>query len=192
MENNKNIKAISVNPQFEDLQNPETILSHINKLTNIEVTPHCEILDQLLKKFEPLNFKQLAFPQAEKLENKLDQLQKKLIKSDGSFDSDPAKEHIRSELKNLQTQLKKLKLKRNHFIILSIDNVIEFAKKNKWGLCKNHNIIYLYNGTFWAEINKEMFQKFLGDAALKMGVAKFSAKYFQFRELLFKQFRTAA
>ncbi len=25
--------------------------------------------------------------------------------------------------------------------------------------------IYLYNGTFWAEIDKETFQKFLGEAA---------------------------
>ena len=67
-----------------------------------------------------------------------------------------------------------------------------FAEKNLWGLCKNHDFIYLYNGTFWAEIDKETFQKFLGEAAEQMGVAKFSARFYQFREQLFKQFLATA
>jgi putative DNA primase/helicase len=67
------------------------------------------------------------------------------------------------------------------------------AEKNRWGLCKNHDFIYLYNGTFWAELDKETFQKFLGEAAEKMGVAKFSMhRFYQFREQLFKQFLATA
>lgn len=84
------------------------------------------------------------------------------------------------------------KLNTKHFLVLSIENALQFAEKNRWGLCKNHDFIYLYNGTFWADIDKETFQKFLGEAAEQMGVAKFSARFYQFREQLFKQFLATA
>jgi putative DNA primase/helicase len=84
------------------------------------------------------------------------------------------------------------KLNTKHFLVLSIENALQFADKNSWGLCKNHDFIYLYNGTFWAEIDKETFQKFLGEAAEQMGVAKYSARFYQFREQLFKQFLATA
>jgi putative DNA primase/helicase len=84
------------------------------------------------------------------------------------------------------------KLNVKHYLVLSIENTLLFSEKNRWGLCKNHDFIYLYNGTFWNEIDKETFQKFLGEASEKMGVAKFSARYYQFREQLFKQFLSTA
>ena len=84
------------------------------------------------------------------------------------------------------------KLNTKHFLVLSIENALRYAEQNRWGLCKNHDFIYLYNGTFWAEIDKETFQKFLGEAAEQMGVAKFSARFYQFREQLFKQFLATA
>lgn len=84
------------------------------------------------------------------------------------------------------------KLNTKHYLVLSIENTLLFAEKNRWGLCKNHDFIYLYNGTFWAQIDKETFQKFLGEAAEKMGVAKYSARFYQFKEQLFKQFLSTA
>ena len=84
------------------------------------------------------------------------------------------------------------KLNNKHFLVLSIENTLSFAIQNHWGLCKKNDYIYLYNGAFWTEIDKETFQKFLGEAAEKMGVAKFSARYYQFREQLFKQFLATA
>lgn len=94
-------------------------------------------------------------------------------------------------LANLHNE-ENFKLNTKHFLVLSIENALQLAEKNRWGLCKNHDFIYLYNGTFWAEIDKETFQKFLGEAAEKMGVAKFSARFYQFREQLFKQFLATA
>lgn len=84
------------------------------------------------------------------------------------------------------------KLSNKHYLVLSIENALKVAEKNRWGLCKNHDFIYLYNGTFWNEIDKEIFQKFLGEASEQMGVAKFSARFYQFREQLFKQFLATA
>jgi len=84
------------------------------------------------------------------------------------------------------------KLTNKHYLVLTIENLLKIAENNRWALCKNHDFIYLYNGTFWAEIDKEMFQKFLGEAAEKMGVVNFSARFYQFREQLFKQFIATA
>src|SRR5690606_33332888 len=55
------------------------------------------------------------------------------------------------------------KLKQNHLFVLSIENLLEVASQNKWGLCKNHDFIYLFNGTYWDVLDKEAFQKFLGE-----------------------------
>lgn len=80
------------------------------------------------------------------------------------------------------------KLNNKHYTVLSIENVLEIAEDNRWGLCKNHDFIYLYNGTYWNQLDKETFQKFLGEAAEKMNVPKFSARYYKFRKELFEQF----
>lgn len=145
---------MKLNPVFDDLNNPATILNHIEQLkAKTEVsTPHAEILQQLIDQFEALDFEALANPH----------------------------------------NSENFKLNTKHFLVLSVENTLQLAEKNRWGLCKNHDFIYLYNGTFWAEIDKETFQKFLGEAAEQMGVAKFSARYYQFREQLFKQFLATA
>lgn len=163
---------MKLNPVFDDLNNPTTILNHVEQLKGkSEATPHAEILNQLIEQFEPLDFELLAFPHVEKLREKLEQL---------PVDSEQAKD--------IRKQLDKIKVNTKHYRILSIKNVSKTATKNRWGLCKNHDFIYLYNGTFWAEIDKDEFQKFLGEAAEKMGVRWDNAQDYQFREQLFKQF----
>jgi len=143
----------TINPVFDDLKNPATVLNHVEKLIKEpEATPHDKILKQLIGEFEPLDFETLANPH----------------------------------------NVENFKLNTKHFLVLSIENALEFAIKNDWGLCKNHDFIYLYNGAFWNELDKNEFQKFLGEAAEKMGVAKFSARYYLFREQLFKQFLSTA
>ncbi|RXG21250.1 DNA primase family protein [Leeuwenhoekiella marinoflava] len=183
------MSAKKLNPQFDDLNKPETLLKHVNQLTKVGEPPaHTEILQRLIDEFEPLDFELLAFPQAEKLRQQIAQLENTLTNPDGSFNTDKELDREREQWKDLNKQLGKLKLNQKHLLVLSIENVLKVAEKNNWGVCKNHDFIYLYNGTYWAELDKETFQKFLGEAAEKMGVAKFSARYYQFRELLFKQF----
>ena len=84
------------------------------------------------------------------------------------------------------------KIGNKHYLILSIENLLELAKKNRWDLGKNNNSIYIYNGRYWRDIEKDMFQSFLGAAAEKMGVSKFSARYHKFQKELFDQFLAAA
>jgi putative DNA primase/helicase len=166
------MEAKKLNPVFDDLHNPATILNHVEELkSKSEATPHAEILHQLIEQFEPLDFEVLAFPQIKKLREQLEQLPNES-----------------EQAKDIRKQLDKIKVNTRHYRILSIKNVSKTATKNRWGLCKNHDFIYLYNGTFWAEIDKDEFQKFLGEAAEKMGVRWDNAQDYQFREQLFKQF----
>lgn len=183
MENKK------LNPQFDDLNKPETILKHVKGLTKIDdPLPHTEILQRLINEFEPLDFEVLAFPQVEQLKEKIHELETLLTNPDGSRNKDQALELEREQWKDLNKQLGKLRLNQKHYLVLAIENVLKVAEKNNWGVCKNHDFIFLYNGMYWAELNKEVFQIFLGEAAEQMGVAMFDARYYQFREQLFKQF----
>jgi len=162
----KLLKMNKINPIFNNLNNSDIIINHAEQLEQKQkeaATPHAEILQQLIERFEPLDFEVLAFPKAKKLREQLEK-------------AAPGSE----QAKDIQKQLDKLKLNLKHYLVLSIENALQFAEKNRWSLCKNHDFIYLYNGTFWAEIDKETFQKFLGEAAEQMSVPKFDARFYQF------------
>ena len=166
------MEDVKINPQFEDLNNSKTLLNHVQELTKQnEAIPHAEILHQLIEQVEPIDFEILAFPEVEKLRKQLVDLNAET-----------------EQAKDIRKRLDKIKVNTKHFIVLAVENVIKVAENNRWGLCKNHDFIYLFNGTYWNELDKEKFQKFLGEATEKMGVAKFNARYFQFKELLYKQF----
>jgi putative DNA primase/helicase len=187
------METTPIRPVFTDLENADTILNHIEGLTaGIKTIPHAEILQKLREQFEPLDFESLAFPQAVEMRAKLESLSRKLTNPDGSINNDKALIVEREQWKDLKKELDRLKLSVKHYLVLSVENTLLLASNNHWGLCKNHDFIYLYNGTFWAELDKETFQKFLGEASENMGVAKFSARYYQFREQLFKQFLATA
>ena len=92
------------------------------------------------------------------------------------------------DLENTAKQLGQVKLKNEHYLVLVVDHILELAKKNKWVMYKKYGTIYLHNGTHWVEIAFDEFRDFLGTAAEKMGIPKFTAGYYQFRNKLFKQF----
>ena len=147
------MKANKINPQFDDLQKPETIINHIQELKKTdEVMQQDEIFKQLLKQFKRVDFEAIANPQG----------------------------------------LEDFKLGNKHYSVISIDEILKLAEQNRWGLCKNHDFIYLYNGMFWAELEKGVYQKFLGEASAKMKVPIITAKYHRFRKELFEQFLASA
>lgn len=167
-----------INPDFSDLKNPETIQKHLEVLKSTctqTLVPHVEIIDKLKNEFEELDFVALAFPQVEKLR---DIIEKNPVGSD--------------EYDEAQKQIERLKLNTKHYLIIAIENTLKIANDNKWGICKNQESIYLYNGNFWKEIEKEVFQNFLGESAEKMGVSKYNARFHIFRDQLFKQFMSIA
>ncbi|MDR6405862.1 MULTISPECIES: phage/plasmid primase, P4 family [Chryseobacterium] len=79
-------------------------------------------------------------------------------------------------------------LKKKHFLVSVVEILQEKTKNGKFSLCRKNDLIYLYNGEFWEQIDTDLFKDFLGQAALKMGISKFDAKLYQFKDELLKQF----
>lgn len=79
-----------------------------------------------------------------------------------------------------------------HYQIIAVEQLLTLAKRFNWGICRNHDFIYLFNGAFWSLVDKNDFVGFLGEIAEKMGVDHFKASDFRFRESLHKQFLALA
>ncbi len=186
------MESTNTNHRSENLLNShnkdklnELITEDIKQLTDsIEIINNSgdDVLQELIKSIGKIDFQILAFPESEHVQKKYNKLE--LILSKGCELS----ETQQTDFEKLSKQLKTFKLTKNHYLIICIEQLLKIAEVNKWGLCKNNNFIYLYNGFFWTEIGKEQFQFFLGNVALKMGVEKFKGKIHTFKEDLFKQF----
>jgi putative DNA primase/helicase len=92
-----------------------------------------------------------------------------------------------AELKN-----EKDSINRKHFLVCSIEQILLSAQLNNWGLCKHLSFVYLYNGAYWSLFDSSELQAFLGEASEKMGIDKYDARHYQFREQLYKQFLSIA
>lgn len=162
-------------PKDDDNSEKDKLIKHFEQLKKSKCDQHNEILSQLLQQIEPVDFEAIAFPQ---IIGYREALQRPDLK--------PEDEKI------ILNAMERLKLTHKHLLVISIEKVIEVASKNRWGLCKNHDFIYLYNGAFWDEVDNEEFQKFLGESSERMGVPLFTSRYYQFREQLGKQFIATA
>ena len=80
------------------------------------------------------------------------------------------------------------KIARKLYVIITIDKIKETATLNNWGLCTRNGFIYVFNGKYWQVVSVDDFKPFLAEAAKKMGVPAIEAKYFQFKDDLYKQF----
>ena len=168
------------------------IIEHANALLKQgEPLPHKKILAELLEKVEPVNFQIIAYPEIETI---LEELEK--LEADMSLYTGNSKQNIdpraKERFKELQGKLKKCKVTYAHYLIISVENVLYLAQQHRWGLCRNHQFTYLYNGAYWNLLDQDNLVDFLGNAAELQGVNKFKSRYYQFREHLYKQFQFAA
>ena len=81
---------------------------------------------------------------------------------------------------------------RKLYVVIAIDEIIDTAIRNNWGLCTKDGFIYVFNGKYWQVVNAEDFKPLLADAAMRMGVPVLEAKYHQFKDELYKQFLSAS
>jgi len=157
----------------------------INKLP--EQTEHKRILNELLSKIKPIDFDLIAFPQREKLELRLKEIEKLTLSNDCQN-----RESLKDERERIEKDLSKMFAKEKHKLIITIDEVHSLAYHNKWELCKNNDFIYLYNGAYWNNLDKPDLESFLGEASYLLGVSQYDARFFPFREKLFKQFMSVS
>jgi putative DNA primase/helicase len=84
------------------------------------------------------------------------------------------------------------RLRKKHFLICCVEKILHIALENNWGICRRYDFIYLYNGAYWRQIEVPELQTFLGAAAEKLGIDKFDARLYSFREQLYRQFLSAS
>lgn len=149
-----------------------------------------ETLSKLLDCINPIDYQLIAFPRINEIRDEIESLKPFITNEDGSLNKENLIEIARN--KYLNKLLNGCNLGKKHYLVITIEQLIEIAKSNKWGLCRNNNFIYLYNGSHWTEIDKERFEPFLGAVALKMGIEKFTGKHYTFKEELFKQFMASS
>ncbi|MFO0323128.1 MAG: phage/plasmid primase, P4 family [Bacteroidota bacterium] len=168
---------------INDLKNDTETL--INKAP--EQTDHKRILKELLSRIEPIDFDLVAFPQRENLELRLREIEKLTLSNDCKN-----RDSLKDERERIEKDLSKMFTKEKHKIIITIEEMHSLAYKNKWELCKNNDFIYLYNGAYWDNLDKSELECFLGEASERFSVSKYDARFFPFREKLFKQFMSAS
>lgn len=84
------------------------------------------------------------------------------------------------------------KLKKEHYLVIIVEELLDLAKRNKWQLCQRDGSFYLFNGAFWKLIENDEVKNLLQKAAERMGADKFKARHYEFADQLFKQFIVSA
>lgn len=83
-----------------------------------------------------------------------------------------------------------VKIVQKHIVVGVIKNLRHVAEKNKWNIAKVYDYIYVFNGQYWLQIERELFKTFLGKVAINLGCAEFDSIHYEFKERLLKQFDT--
>jgi len=148
------------------------------------------VLNSLLNQIKPIDFKRYAFDDVEKLLQRKHKLTKATTAPDGSV-NDSMKAEL-EELSQISKELEGKKLYQKHYLIITIEKLLEVARSNEWDLCKRFSYYYVYNGTHWTVINEADLATFLGKVAEKMGVPKYDSRHYEFKDKLFKQFEASA
>ncbi len=139
------------------------------------------ILLELLDQLQPIDFKERVFPKYKKLKKELSAMRAALV-------IDPNDDEMRAGIDTIENELRQFKLLNKHYLIVTIEEIIGKALELNMGLCRMHDFIYLYNGFYWELLGTDVLKGFLGNAAIRLGVNRFDAKYFQFKADLMRQF----
>ena len=157
----------------------------------VKVIEHEQLTAALLKEVKPIDFRLLAFPEVLAMEKEVLRLFALITNADGSLKTD-APLDLTEQYKDLNKELARKQLAQKHYIIYSIEELLKLAIKNNWGICRNNDFIYFYNGAYWNLSEKDELRTFLSKVVEKMGVLKDNARYYKFVDDLFKQFHFSA
>ncbi|MFZ1636077.1 MAG: phage/plasmid primase, P4 family [Chitinophagales bacterium] len=82
--------------------------------------------------------------------------------------------------------------RQKHLIVGVVKRLLEVAKDNRWNLAKVYDYIYMFNGCYWQQLEKDELKSILGKAAILMGVPEYDAIFVDFKDKLLKQFLSDA
>lgn len=82
------------------------------------------------------------------------------------------------------------KARQKHLVVGIVKRLLEVAKENRWNLAKVYDYVYIFNGCYWQQLEKDELISLLGKAAIEMGVPDYDATHFEFKDKLLRQFLT--
>jgi len=82
--------------------------------------------------------------------------------------------------------------RQKHILVAVVKRLLEVAAERKWNLAKVFDYVYVYNGQFWQQLDKDDMKSFLGKAAVRMGFPDYEVRFYEFKDKLLKQFLTDA
>ena len=137
----------------------ELITKDVFQLTDsIEIVKNStdDILQKLINSIGKIDFQTVAFPESENLQKEYEKLKSELFGETPIYTDSQSNEYkaVFKQWQKVSKELAKCKLTKNHYLIICIEQLLKIAIANKWGLCKKNGFIYLYNGTYWIEIDK--------------------------------------
>jgi putative DNA primase/helicase len=191
-----------LNPIFDDslLSKPETFLSHNEELLKndtISLSDHKDILKQLLNELKSLDFISIIHPELKELITELENIKNAYNEGNINLYEELNKpkgndsKHRITEIESLLNEKKK-KIKQKHYVVSIITELLKVAENSKWNLCQCYDYVYVYNGAYWKQLNKEDLKYFLGEVAVRFGYPEIDAKHHLFKDELLKQFITQA
>ncbi len=77
-------------------------------------------------------------------------------------------------------------------VVITVDEILNIAKVNNWGICKHKEFIYLFNGAYWYNLDEDQLLNFFGDVSNKLGIPKLRSRHYEFRKKLVSQFHAVA
>jgi len=156
-----------------DLISPGAIMREIERLTaQPEIRTNSDVLKTLLDDVKPVGFQEIVYPEVAELWKRL---------SEETDDNEKGK---------AAEKIKQFRVTDRQKHVVIVEELLRLATARQWGICKNAAFVYLFNGSFWRELDKEVLQKFLGDSAERMNMQRYVARQYVVRENLFKQFLT--
>lgn len=79
-------------------------------------------------------------------------------------------------------------LPQKHLVVMIIDELLAKILEKGFGLTRKNDFIFLFNGEYWKELDREVIKDFLGQVAEKFSVNALEARHYEFKDKLYKQF----
>lgn len=80
------------------------------------------------------------------------------------------------------------KLPQKHLLVMCVDELLAKVREKNFGLMRKNDFIFIYNGEYCKELDREVTKDFLGQVAEKFSVNALEARHYEFKEKLYKQF----
>lgn len=92
----------------------------------------------------------------------------------------------------LYAELKRDGLKEKQLLVLTIRQLLDVVKQQQFRLARKNDFVFVYNGEYWREVDRDALKTFLSRAAEQLGVGDVTAQHYEFIDKLYRQFLAAA